>query len=721
MSDGSQTNPDAEDPLGISGITIDKRYQVLTLVDEGGHGYVYKAHHVMWDKPVAMKFFKRSSDNKRRESMKTAFIKEGALLSELSRKTTSIVQSRDVGEYDLPDGTSLLYTVLEWLEGSTLDHVLRDERAAGKGPWPMSRVIRTMSPVAEALRIAHDNGVAHRDIKPSNIFIVDEDGHEVIKVLDFGIAKVVAGLVENFKETSAGKSRAYTPAYASPEQFAKRHGATGPWTDVYALALVCVELLVGHHPMDADNFGQLVLAACDPELRPTPQANGRDLGADVETVFLQALAVTPEDRFASVGKFWKTLLATEEGRVAVIQLQQEGGDTGTLVSPSAQSIAPGATSSTRSTTQRSVSVTTAADEPRTARLLLGAFVAACCLAALVAYWTVGPGAASRSEGSAVPTASASSAPTPAVIDKDSLASFATLPTVVNSKTNPVTPKKVSLGRHLYYDKRLSQGGDLSCNSCHPLDKFGSDGEQFSVGNAGKRGRRNSLTVYHTAGAFALFWDGRAASLEEQAQMPVVNPDEMAMNEKQVVRLLRRIPGYVSAFREAFPGDGAITMKNVGRAIAAFERKLFTPGPWDDFLAGDKDALSESARRGFNAFISVGCVTCHFGPYIGLTMYQKLGLVRAWPDSKDSGRFEVTKNDADFMVFRVPSLRNIVETGPYFHDGSEPSLGNAVRRMALHQLGRKITDEQVKNIVAWLSSLTGRIPKDLIRKPTPYTK
>jgi cytochrome c peroxidase/serine/threonine protein kinase len=723
MSEEPQPQASDQDPLGIVGLVIDKRYEVRELVDEGGFGYVYRAHHVMWDKPVAMKFFKRLSGGKTRDTMKVAFIKEGALMSELSRKTTSIVQSRDVGEYAMSEDVVLLYTVLEWLDGRTLDKLLKEERRAGASMWPLHRVLRTMAPVAEALDVAHTNSVAHRDIKPSNVFIANEEGKDVVKVLDFGIAKVVEGMADGFAETGAHKNAAYTPAYAAPEQIARRHGSTGPWTDVYALALVCVELLVGRHPIRADNFGQLVFATCDVDKRPTPRSCGCELGEDVEGVFRRALSVTAKERYASVREFWDALVHTQLGQHALEELQSEGESHtlppflgATLSGERARSQVPPAPKP----------ASPLAASPKPLAVALGGLA----LVAAGGYWLLnGP-----SQDGAVPVATSTATAEPALpttnpvqlppkklagIDKERLASFSTLPAVVNDAANPVTKKKTDLGRRLFYEKRLSRNGDLSCNSCHRLADYGADKLPVSVGNGGKKGRRNALSVYHAAGAFALMWDGRSKSVEEQASMPLTNPDEMAMSQVAVVKVLRGIPQYVTAFREAFPVDGSVNMSNVARALGAFERKLFTPAPWDDFLRGDKSALSEQQQRGFNAFVNVGCVTCHFGPYIGLSMYQKLGLIKAWPDSKDRGRYELTKNDADRMVFRVPGLRNVAKTGPYFHDGSEASLERAVHRMAVHQLGRTLSSNQAKDIVSWLGSLTGRIPSDYIRPPEPF--
>jgi cytochrome c peroxidase len=191
---------------------------------------------------------------------------------------------------------------------------------------------------------------------------------------------------------------------------------------------------------------------------------------------------------------------------------------------------------------------------------------------------------------------------------------------------------------------------------------------------------------------------------------------MAMpDEKAVVAELRKVKWYEEQFKKAFPeakGD-PITMDNLAKAIGAFERKLVTPSRWDKFLGGDKNALTSAEKVGFKKFTETGCNTCHAGPYVGGAMFQKLGLVKPWPKQDDQGRFEVTKQDADKMVFKVPSLRNVEKTAPYFHDGSVATLEEAVKLMANHQLGKTLDDADVASIVAFLKSLTGVIPRDYI--------
>jgi cytochrome c peroxidase len=284
--------------------------------------------------------------------------------------------------------------------------------------------------------------------------------------------------------------------------------------------------------------------------------------------------------------------------------------------------------------------------------------------------------------------------------------------------NPLTDAKINLGRMLFYEPRLSKGKDVSCNSCHDLANYGVDGKRFSTGFEGQLGGRNSPSVYHAAGHLAQFWDGRAADVEEQAKGPVLNPVEMAMaSPAAVVATLKAIPGYRAAFAQAFPGQpDPVTFDNMARAIGAFERKLVTPSRWDRFLAGDQSAITQEEMFGHHEFMHGGCATCHNGPYVGGKMFQKLGAEKPWPATDDLGRIAVTKNAADRMVFKVPSLRNVEKTGPYFHSGHINQLEEAVRLMGRHQLGAELEPQQVSRIVAWLKSLTGEIPREYIKAP-----
>ncbi|MFP5204519.1 MAG: cytochrome-c peroxidase [Acidobacteriota bacterium] len=284
--------------------------------------------------------------------------------------------------------------------------------------------------------------------------------------------------------------------------------------------------------------------------------------------------------------------------------------------------------------------------------------------------------------------------------------------------------RVDLGRRLYYDTHLSKNNSLSCNSCHQLAKYGVDpGKSTSTGWEGKQGGRNSPTVYNAGLQFAQFWDGRAPTLAAQASGPMMNPVEMGMPGPEVVlAYLQADPSYVQQFRAAYPETKAagtpVTMENATGAIAAFEEGLITPSRWDNYLRGDPNVLSEHEKQGLSVFLNVGCATCHAGPALGGISYGKLGAVRKWPDQRsDPGRFTLTGNERDRMYFKVPMLRNVERTGPWFHNGQVLTLAEAVRLMGLHETGRKLSTDQVDSILAFLHTLTGRIPVQYIQPPS----
>jgi len=286
------------------------------------------------------------------------------------------------------------------------------------------------------------------------------------------------------------------------------------------------------------------------------------------------------------------------------------------------------------------------------------------------------------------------------------------------KGDPPSKELVDLGRMLYYENRISKNHDLSCNSCHMLDKYGVDNEPTSPGHKGVRGDRNSPTSYLAAMHQTQFWDGREPDVEAQAKGPVLNPVEMAMADgPSVEKVLRSMPGYQEAFKAAFPGqDKPITYDNFATAVGAFERGLVTKNsPFDKYLEGDASALTDEQKEGLDLFVSTGCTTCHSGPAMGGQMFQKLGLVHPY-ETEDEGRKKVTGNDADAFMFKVPSLRNIAKTGPYFHDGKVETLDEAVRLMAWHQLGKKLKPGEVKKISSFLTSTTGELPMTYIAKP-----
>lgn len=291
--------------------------------------------------------------------------------------------------------------------------------------------------------------------------------------------------------------------------------------------------------------------------------------------------------------------------------------------------------------------------------------------------------------------------------------------------NPTTPAKVELGKMLYHDPRLSSNGVLSCNSCHNVMGAGDDNRAGSIGVKDQVGGRSAPSVYNSAFNSVQFWDGRAPSLEEQARGPVTNPGEMGMKSwDDVVARLKAMPEYNKAFAAAFSGENSVTADNAVKAIAAYERTLITPNsPYDKYVKGDKAALTEQQVRGMNTFAEVGCVGCHSGPAFngpqlpeGTGFYQKFpgnenGVLEAkYGFSNDLGRFEATKDASDKHFFKVPTLRNIALTAPYFHNGKVQTLEEAIKVMGTLQLNKDLSSEQIADIAAFLNGLTGEFPK-----------
>lgn len=305
------------------------------------------------------------------------------------------------------------------------------------------------------------------------------------------------------------------------------------------------------------------------------------------------------------------------------------------------------------------------------------------------------------------------------LQKTALSIFGKLPALADNVNNPITEDKVLLGKKLYLDNRLSKDNTQSCNTCHNLKTYGVDNLSTSPGNNGEFGTRNSPTVFNAALHISQFWDGREPDVEAQAGGPILNPVEMAMpSEKVVIERLSKIEEYNTLFTKVFPNDkNPITYKNIQKAIGAFERTLITPSRFDNFIAGDQNALSTIEKEGLQLFISTGCIACHSGNVLGGNIYQKFGVFDDyWKYTRskkiDEGKFEVTKKESDKYVFKSPSLRNIEKTYPYFHDGSVTDLKEAVTIMAKVQLNKKLSKNDLNSLVAFLNSLTGELPKNI---------
>jgi len=317
----------------------------------------------------------------------------------------------------------------------------------------------------------------------------------------------------------------------------------------------------------------------------------------------------------------------------------------------------------------------------------------------------------------------------------SLAGLTTLATAANWEAlpetapapanNPTTAAKVELGKTLFFDPRLSSTGTVSCNSCHNVMLGGEDNRAFSMGVHGQLGGRSAPTVWNSAFNSVQFWDGRADSLEAQAAGPVTAGVEMGMKSwDDVVARLETIPGYLDAFKAAFGDTAAISKDNATKAIAAYERTLITPNsPYDRYVKGDKTALNEQQIRGMNSFSQNGCVNCHSGAafngpkmpagkgfYVNFPTFTDNSYVKKYGLLKDKGRGDVTKQAADNHKYKVPVLRNITLTAPYFHNGSAKTLDEAVKVMAKVQLNKELGNEEVNDIVAFLNALTGEFPK-----------
>ncbi len=287
--------------------------------------------------------------------------------------------------------------------------------------------------------------------------------------------------------------------------------------------------------------------------------------------------------------------------------------------------------------------------------------------------------------------------------------FGALPAKMPGSEND-TEALISLGKKLYFEKKLSQNNSQSCNSCHNIEgkAAGVDNLPTSPGAFGKNGDRNSPTVLNAGFHFAQFWDGRAADLKAQAKGPILNPVEMAMpSEGEVIKRLKEDAEYPSLFSKAFPSaKEALTYDNLAEAIAAFERTLVTSSRFDDFVNGDHKALTAEEQAGLNTFVASGCSSCHNGNLFGGNSYRKVGQVNPY-ETTDLGRFNVTKDPTDKFFFKVPSLRNIALTGPYFHDGKVSTLEDAVKKMAYHQLGITMKDEDTSKIVKFLATLSDK--------------
>lgn len=349
MSPSNTDKPN--DPLGIVGAVVAEKYEIVALAGEGGFSVVYEATHLIWQQRVAIKFFVllENADPKVRERLLDDFIREGKLMSELSSRSATIVQARDIGKLQRDDGW-IPYMVLEWLDGTALDAQLNSERLARKPARSLDAALSLLAPVASALELAHRMNIAHRDLKPANIMVMAGGAQSgaSCKLLDFGIAKVMGEQLEHQQQLhmTGQQITAFTPNYGAPEQFSRQYGATGPWTDVFAMALIVIEVLRGgERALAGQTFFELGVASSHP-VRPTPRTFGIDVSDEIEAVFARALAIDPGERYATMGEFWLALervvwpsgSRAQLGAAAGTLANGQGGASRGSVSPSELSV-----------------------------------------------------------------------------------------------------------------------------------------------------------------------------------------------------------------------------------------------------------------------------------------------------------------------------------------------------------------------------------------------
>jgi eukaryotic-like serine/threonine-protein kinase len=735
------------DGVPREGELIAGKYRMEAVLGRGGMGVVVAAQHLTLGQRVAVKFL--LPEAMRLPEATGRFLREARAAASI--QCEHVARIIDVGTLD----SGAPYIVMEYLTGIDLRGFIRT-----RGPCSVSEAVDLVLEACVAIAEAHAHGIVHRDLKPSNLFLADRpNAAPIVKVLDFGLSKPLQADAEgNDDSLTATDVVMGSFHYMCPEQIRSMKNADTR-ADIWALGAILFELITARRPFEAASIPELIVMVTEdpPALM---ESFGVQVPARLQLVILRCLDKNRELRPQTVADLAVLLepFSTSAARPLVERILRwqrtpRASDTSVTVRPPALAARQrsGVFGDEAAPESPAFRMPPASRQPAVASAFSGE---------VKPLGAPSPGAGRGSgeppepssrpsapalPGSQPPASAESTAPRvrplqvliaivalalgacaalvvaliarrapSAEIDPERLASFAPLPSGAPGAPNQAVGERIRLGRMLFYEPRLSRNKEVSCNSCHVLDAYGVDGKARSRGSGVHAPERNTLGVYNLANAFALLWDGRQSDLAEQAEEVLLSPKEMASSKESVETTLAAIRGYPGEFARAFPDDQhPVSLANVSRALAAFEGTLNTRGRWDRFLEGDRSALTARERAGFNKFVEVGCISCHFGSTVGMTMFQKLGLVRAWPDTRDRGRYEFTRQDADWMVFRVPSLRNVARTAPYFHDGSVTSLGHAVKLMARHQIGRELDDEDVGFIVSWLESLTGEIPRDAI--------
>lgn len=574
----------------------------------------------------------------------------GASLARAQTEAESVAQLQHpniVQIFEVQEHNGALFFAFEYVEGGVLnpDDVNSPRRAA-----------ELIEVLARGVHYAHEQGVIHRDLKPDNVLLT-LDGTP--KIADFGLAKRL--------ETDSGQTQdgaiMGTPYYMAPEQAAGQVDAISPATDIYSLGGILYKLLTKQTPFDDQNIVQLLQKVRTAE-PPAPRKIERKIHPDLETICLKCLEKAPLSRYATAAD-----LADDLRRF----LNSEPIE--------AKPIGP-IERSFRWLRKRIIPVSL------TVSLLIAAVLAVSLIVS----------SAEKSKARQLLEARA-----PMTIDRP-----AGLPSFSIPSDNPVTKGKVGLGKQLFFDRRLSIDNTVACVDCHHPDMGWADSREASVGIEDQKGNRNSPPVLNAAYLHFLFWDGRSDSLEDQATKPITNPIEMGVESlDDLVKKISGIEGYRIQFEQVF--DDGVTSRNIGAALTAFERTLVAgDAPYDKFESGDKQALSESARRGMEVFFNEGhCSACHSGPLFTDGGFHNIGVGQSG-EPVDTGRFVVTGRKGDAGSFKTPSLRDVGRTAPYMHDGSLKTLREVVEFYNRGGVANPQLDEEIYPL-----ELTSQQKNDLI--------
>jgi cytochrome c peroxidase len=661
------------------GRVLADRYELLDSLGEGGMGMVFRARQISMDREVAVKLLHPSLVED--ETTMKRFEVEMRAMANMEHPNAA--QVFDFGQTD--EGEAFL--VMELLKGKTLEDLMKE------GPLSNDRIISIAHQVALALEEAHRKGMIHRDIKPANIMIVNAYGRsDWVKVLDFGLARFGSG-GDTSRLTQQGAVLG-TPHFMAPEQATE--GSADARSDLYALGCVIFAMATGEAPFTGEEIMSILYKHVNDPRPKISERTQEERPKWLEDLTLWLMAQAPDDRPQTCHDAIKVI----EGALGVSPL---GGISQPSMPPAAKKgngqspwvgIALGLLVLAAGFGLSKLLETPPTDDPPDEQVVV------------------------KKVPKAADDAITPTKPEPKLPDFTRIREMGYEPLpeyAITSSKNPITPAKVALGKILFFDPRLSKDNSTSCNSCHDLKNFGVDGHARSKGVAMQSSERNSPTVINTAGQFVQGWDGRFDTVEEQVERPITHIKEMASSVDGVLAKLSAIPAYQRLFEEAFKdASPLISMQHIGLAIGAFERQLISPAPWDDFLAGDANAINQEAKKGFLVF-EAKCSHCHEGAYIGGQQYQKVGLKKPWFNTKDLGRFDVTGKESDKMRFKVPGLRNVAKTGPYFHDGSVKSLKVAVQMMGEYQ-STPLSDEETTHVLAWLDTLTGKLPDALASQP-----